>query len=139
LPHRKTPFTESLNPIKLWEYLASGRPIAATSVAGFRDFAHLCNLGDGAAGFVAACHAAYREDGSKAEARVAVAETNSWRTRVEDLLEVFRQESWVGAPFGKWSATEGVAVAESRSDASAVGTDSLNGSLGEVAIESNWR
>jgi len=139
LPHRKTPFTESLNPIKLWEYLASGRPIAATSVAGFRDFSHLCNLGDGAAGFVAACHAAYREDGSKAESRVAVAESNSWRSRVEDLLEVFRQESWVGAPFGKWAATEGVAVAESRSEVSAVGTNSLNSSLGEVALESNWR
>jgi glycosyltransferase involved in cell wall biosynthesis len=139
LPHRKTPFTESLNPIKLWEYLASGRAIAATSVAGFRDFAHLCNLGDGAAGFVAACHAAYREDGAKAEARVAVAEANSWRSRVEDLVEVFRQESWVGASFGKWAATEGMASGEHSSDVAMVVADSLIGSMREVALESNWR
>lgn len=32
-------FTESLDPIKLYEYEAVGRPIAATPVAGFRDLA----------------------------------------------------------------------------------------------------
>ena len=31
-PHRVTPFTESLNPIKLWEYLAAGKPIVSTPV-----------------------------------------------------------------------------------------------------------
>ncbi len=139
LPHRRTPFTESLNPIKLWEYLASGRPIAATSVAGFRDFPHLCNLGDGAAGFVAACHAAYREDGSMAAARVAVAEANSWRSRVEDLQEVFRQESWIGTPFVRWGAMRGVELAEPRSEIAVEATGALNGSLREVALESNWR
>jgi teichuronic acid biosynthesis glycosyltransferase TuaH len=35
-PHRMTLFTESLNPIKLWEYLAAGKPIVSTDVAGFR-------------------------------------------------------------------------------------------------------
>ena len=38
VPHKVTPFTESLNPIKLWEYLAAGKPIVATDLAGFRDF-----------------------------------------------------------------------------------------------------
>src|SRR5207245_1179743 len=37
MPHRMTAFTESLNPIKLWEYLAAGKPIVSTDVAGFRD------------------------------------------------------------------------------------------------------
>ena len=27
VPHKVTPFTESLNPIKLWEYLALGKPV----------------------------------------------------------------------------------------------------------------
>lgn len=38
-PHLVSAFTESLNPIKLWEYLAVGKPIVSTPVAGFRDFA----------------------------------------------------------------------------------------------------
>ncbi|WP_314506961.1 glycosyltransferase [uncultured Microbacterium sp.] len=37
VPHVITPFTESLDPLKLYEYLAAGRPIVSTAVAGFRD------------------------------------------------------------------------------------------------------
>lgn len=39
VPHRVYDFTESLDPIKLYEYTAVGRPIAATPVAGFRELA----------------------------------------------------------------------------------------------------
>lgn len=37
VPHLVDEFTESLDPIKLYEYQAVGRPIAATPVAGFRE------------------------------------------------------------------------------------------------------
>jgi teichuronic acid biosynthesis glycosyltransferase TuaH len=37
VPHRVTPFTDSLDPIKLYEYRAVGRPVVATPVAGVRD------------------------------------------------------------------------------------------------------
>lgn len=37
VPHVVTPFTESLDPIKAYEYSAAGRPVVATPVAGFRD------------------------------------------------------------------------------------------------------
>ncbi|MFN3866104.1 MAG: glycosyltransferase [Demequina sp.] len=37
VPHRVVPFTETLDPIKFYEYLAVGRPIVSTPVAGFRD------------------------------------------------------------------------------------------------------
>lgn len=36
VPHRITPFTESLDPIKAYECLAVGRPVVATPIAGFR-------------------------------------------------------------------------------------------------------
>ena len=39
VPHLVTPFTESLDPIKLYEYQAVGRPVVSTPVAGFRDAA----------------------------------------------------------------------------------------------------
>lgn len=98
LPHRVTPFTESLNPIKLWEYLASGKPVAATPVAGLRERAHLCHLGLGVSGFVRACEEALREDPARVLARVREAEANSWKARSEQLLEVFRQQGWLGRP-----------------------------------------
>jgi glycosyltransferase involved in cell wall biosynthesis/GT2 family glycosyltransferase len=37
VPHVVTPFTESLDPIKAYECLATGRPTVSTPVAGFRD------------------------------------------------------------------------------------------------------
>ena len=37
VPHVVTPFTDSLDPIKLYEYQAAGRPVVSTAVAGFRD------------------------------------------------------------------------------------------------------
>lgn len=39
VPHVVTPFTESLDPIKVYEYRAVGRPVVTTPVAGFRDLA----------------------------------------------------------------------------------------------------
>jgi teichuronic acid biosynthesis glycosyltransferase TuaH len=37
VPHLVNDFTESLDPLKLYEYRAVGRPVVATPVAGFRD------------------------------------------------------------------------------------------------------
>jgi glycosyltransferase involved in cell wall biosynthesis len=37
VPHVVTPFTDSLDPIKLYEYRAANRPVVSTRVAGFRD------------------------------------------------------------------------------------------------------
>jgi glycosyltransferase involved in cell wall biosynthesis len=39
VPHVVDAFTDSLDPIKLYEYLAVGRPVVSTPVAGFRDAA----------------------------------------------------------------------------------------------------
>ena len=36
-PTSVTSFTESLDPIKVYEYRAAGRPVVSTPVAGFRD------------------------------------------------------------------------------------------------------
>ncbi len=37
VPHVVTAFTESLDPIKFYEYAAAGRPVVSTPVSGFRD------------------------------------------------------------------------------------------------------
>lgn len=87
-PHRMTPFTESLNPIKLWEYLACGKPIVSTNVAGFRDYPQFVRLASDAAGFVDACRTALAEGNVNTEARQAEARANSWEARVESVLAV---------------------------------------------------
>jgi acetyltransferase-like isoleucine patch superfamily enzyme/glycosyltransferase involved in cell wall biosynthesis len=96
VPHCQTPFTESLNPIKLWEYLAAGKPMVATNVAGFRDYPTLCRIASGEQEFVAACRGALAEAQAlaqgdsaaveAAESRRVVAAGHSWASRVDVLL-----------------------------------------------------
>ncbi|HVF09407.1 MAG TPA: glycosyltransferase [Abditibacteriaceae bacterium] len=89
-PHLETEFTESLNPIKLWEYLAAGKPIVSTNVAGFRSYSHLCHIASGPQAFIEACRLALQENGDKKAARIAEAARHSWESRVDRLLEALQ-------------------------------------------------
>jgi glycosyltransferase involved in cell wall biosynthesis len=87
-PHRMTPFTESLNPIKLWEYLAAGLPIVSTDVAGFRDYPQFVRLARTPAEFAAACRQALAEGGTKSALRREEAARHSWGSRVNEIEAV---------------------------------------------------
>jgi acetyltransferase-like isoleucine patch superfamily enzyme/glycosyltransferase involved in cell wall biosynthesis len=96
VPHCESPFTESLNPIKLWEYLAAGKPMVSANVAGFRDYPKLCRIASGEQAFVAACRDALAEAVALAQGNSAAVETaearrveaagHSWASRVDVLL-----------------------------------------------------
>lgn len=58
VPHIVDAFTDSLDPIKLYEYQAVGRPVVSTPVAGFRDAADPRVTVAGGASFAAAVAAA---------------------------------------------------------------------------------
>jgi teichuronic acid biosynthesis glycosyltransferase TuaH len=90
-PHRVTPFTESLNPIKLWEYLAVGRPIVSTPVAGFREFPQWVDLASTAWEFAAAITLSLGEPPALMSGRRAEAAKNSWALRVDQIEEVLRR------------------------------------------------
>ena len=87
-PHCMSEFTESLNPIKLWEYLAAGKPMVSTNVAGFRDYPHLVHLADNPDAFVAACRDALREPASSGPARRAEAQRHTWDARLDCVLSI---------------------------------------------------
>ena len=88
-PHRMTAFTESLNPIKLWEYLAAGKPIVATDVAGFRDYPQFVHLASDADSFGRAVEDALSEQDSTAgEGRRAEARRHSWEARLDQVAEL---------------------------------------------------
>jgi teichuronic acid biosynthesis glycosyltransferase TuaH len=90
VPHRVSPFTDSLNPIKLWEYLAAGKPIVSTPVAGFRDFPKLVHLAGDADEFVAAVGRALAEDPALGGQRRGEAAGHSWASRVQQVEQVLQ-------------------------------------------------
>jgi teichuronic acid biosynthesis glycosyltransferase TuaH len=83
-PHVMTPFTESLNPIKLWEFLAAGKPIVSTDVAGFRDYPQYVQLARDANGFDEAVHRALVEDPSLRQRRRDEVALHTWKSRAQD-------------------------------------------------------
>lgn len=90
-PHRVTPFTESLNPIKLWEYLAAGKPIVSTPVAGFRDYPQFVSLASGPADFAAALQAALHEDSGVCDLRRQEAARHGWDRRLDAVEAVLAE------------------------------------------------
>jgi glycosyltransferase involved in cell wall biosynthesis len=111
VPHRMTAFTESLNPIKLWEYLAVGKPIVSTDVAGFRDYSHLVRIARTANEFVAAMTEAQAEGLSRVEERRAVAREHSWRRRVDAIEAVIAECATGHQSGGAKVSANGVCVA----------------------------
>jgi glycosyltransferase involved in cell wall biosynthesis len=88
VPHRVSEFVQSLQPIKLWEYLAAGKPIVATEVSGFRDYPELVRLASGPEDFCRQLGLALSEDRSLAAKRQTVARANSWKARVDAIENV---------------------------------------------------
>ncbi|RYX82732.1 glycosyltransferase [bacterium] len=105
VPHQRSEFVESLNPIKLWEFLAAGKPIVSADVAGFRDFPHLVRLASDEAGFVEACREALQEvnackGGDSAQpclraARQSEAVGHSWSGRTDELLRALEEANLI--------------------------------------------
>jgi len=88
VPHRVNDFTESLSPLKLYEYLASGLPTVATPVSGFRNFPHLIHLAADNESFIEAVAVALNEPPSVRRQRQAAAAEHSWDARLDEIEAV---------------------------------------------------
>src|SRR5207247_1608695 len=86
VPHKISPFTESLDPIKAYECLAIETPTVATPVAGFRDHAPALNIAD-RDGFVA--HVAALLSGSRPAGRGV--EPPDWDERARAFEDALRR------------------------------------------------
>jgi teichuronic acid biosynthesis glycosyltransferase TuaH len=90
-PHRTSQFVESLQPIKLWEYLAVGKPIVATDISGFRDYPNLVRIARSADEFAGQLLAALDEGALLTPQRQAIARDNSWQDRVDSIESVLNK------------------------------------------------
>lgn len=94
--------TSAIYPLKLHEYFAAGRPVAATPLPSLTALAdslagHL-HLGAGPAGFLAAIDAALASRDRDIAARVAHARQNAWSGRAADISALIRQRLAARSP-----------------------------------------
>ncbi len=112
VPHVVSAFTESLSPLKLYEYLASGLPTVSTPISGFRDHPEFVYLASGDAEFRAAIETALNEDKSLPARRQERARAYSWDARmdaIEAALADALAEKPVTSPVSATAATTTVA------------------------------
>jgi glycosyltransferase involved in cell wall biosynthesis len=85
-------YTKYIFPLKLNEYLASGRPTVSSPIAAVRRFAHVVKIAGNDSEWLAAIELALGEavsDRSAAQARQAVAQASDWGMLVERIARLF--------------------------------------------------
>jgi GT2 family glycosyltransferase/glycosyltransferase involved in cell wall biosynthesis len=89
IPRRRTPLTEAMDPVKLYEMAACGLEIVASRLPGLQAHSDIVRLAEGEEGFHEAINAALAvpaNDPGRTR-RVAFARENSWDQRAETLAQ----------------------------------------------------
>ncbi|UQA56714.1 glycosyltransferase [Polyangium aurulentum] len=86
IPYRINEYTRSVFPIKFFELLATGKPVVISNLPSLEEFYPHVLVATTADEFVQRCEQALREGDQGREARVALAEANSWPKRIGTLM-----------------------------------------------------
>jgi glycosyltransferase involved in cell wall biosynthesis len=91
LPYRINRETRHISPLKLYEYLAAGKPVVGTRIPAAERHEDLVALADDPTGFVAATRRVLAGDDAAArQQRRAFAAQNTWDHRVREIAEALR-------------------------------------------------
>jgi len=86
-PFRESELSYAVNPLKLYEYLASGKPLVSTPMPEMDMLQGLVEIGQGRQGFIAAVERALADTEEKRQKRLAFSQNNSWEKRIEVLCD----------------------------------------------------
>lgn len=88
IPHKDNAYSRSMSPLKLFQYLASGRPIVSTRVAGTEKWSDLIMIADSYESFVDSIDKTLIFDTlEKSFRRVTAAKNESWDGKVSAMLD----------------------------------------------------
>lgn len=97
IPHKIDSLTQSMNPLKIYEYLAAGKPIVATAIPGADQFQDLVKLAVSPEEFVQKIQKVLETDNEElVQRRVAMARQHSWKQRLQVMngaIDRVRQEA----------------------------------------------
>jgi glycosyltransferase involved in cell wall biosynthesis len=92
IPYRLNEYTESVFPIKFFEYLATGKPVVVSRLPAIEGFFGSVRVADDEKSFVQQCDEALASHGAGGDERVALAEANSWSSRVSALMSLIERK-----------------------------------------------
>lgn len=93
LPYARTLFSQYIQPAKIFECLATGKPLAALGLPVFEEYRDVMYVASDALGYAESIQRALAEknDAAQSAARRARAQTNTWAARFETLNELIAQ------------------------------------------------
>ncbi len=90
IPFKNTPLTQSVNPIKLYEYFAAGKPVLVASIPELTRWEGLVYPFTTAGELVSCARAALKEAPALAAKRQAVAAEHTWEAKVREMESLMR-------------------------------------------------
>ncbi len=89
IPHRITPFTKSMNPLKMYEYLACGLPVVTTPVAGTEQFDSLIRVAGNDREFLSAIkfYLDHPLSTSEKDKRRQAVQAYTWESRINEMFK----------------------------------------------------
>jgi len=90
LPHRDTVLSRSMSPLKLFQYLARGKPVVSTDVLGLelvRDQIHVARDDDEFVAMIRRCLADEAGDAALRASRLRAVRSQTWDTRVQEMWD----------------------------------------------------
>ena len=93
IPYRINEHTESVFPIKFFEFLATGKPVVVSNLPALTQFYDAVRVADTAEAFVAHCTDALSDpnDPQAQQQRIELAEANSWPARIGRIMELVEE------------------------------------------------
>ena len=83
IPFKVTQYTRSTNPLKLYEYLALGKPVVLTDMAGYESFTGVVYISKNSAQFSDNIRQALNNIADIRTRAIAIARENNWGARVK--------------------------------------------------------
>jgi glycosyltransferase involved in cell wall biosynthesis len=97
LPNRINEYTDAMFPMKLFEYLASGRPVVSVNLKAIQDFAGVLTIADSTQDFIRSIAAVLAGNSPPLSLRLAVASEHTYVARMDRMLALLQQ----AAPSGE--------------------------------------
>lgn len=89
IPHKIDSFTESMNPLKLYEYLASGKPVVTTGVAGAASISEYVYISKNESDFVKLLGTLIKEQDAITPNRIveSIPDECTWELRTNEMVD----------------------------------------------------
>lgn len=84
-PFRPSRLSRAVNPLKFYEYLASGKPIVSTPMPEMEALQDYVEIGAGRKGFIAAVERALQDTPEKSKSRLLFSQEQSWEKRAREF------------------------------------------------------